>query len=33
MVQFYTNNQFMQITSMRLTGLFSSRVNGFGLGF
>jgi len=23
----------MQITGMRLTGIFSSRVNGFGLGF
>jgi len=23
----------MQITGMRLTGRFSSRVNGFGLGF
>jgi len=23
----------MQISGMRLTGLFSSRVNGFGLGF
>jgi len=23
----------MQITGMRLTGLFSSRVNGFSLGF
>jgi len=33
MVYFYANNQFMQTTGMRLTGLFSSRVNGFGLGF
>jgi len=23
----------MKITGMRFTGLFSSRVNGFGLGF
>jgi len=33
MVHFYVNNRFMQITGMRLTGLFSSHVNGFGLGF
>ena len=29
MVHFYANNQFMQITGMRLPGLFSSGVNGF----
>jgi len=33
MVHFYANNRLMQITGMRLTGLFSSRTNGFGLGF
>jgi len=33
MVYFYANTQFVQITGKRLTGLFSSRVNGFGLGF
>jgi len=33
MLRFYANNRFMQITGMRLTGRFSSRVNGFGLGF
>jgi len=30
---FYANNWFVQITGRRLTGLFSSCVNGFGLGF
>jgi len=33
MVHFYANNRFIQITVMRLRRLFSSRVNGFGLGF
>jgi len=33
MVHFYANNQFMPITGVQLTGRFSSRVNGFGLGF
>jgi len=33
MVHFYANKRFMQRTGLRLIGLFSSRVNGFGLGF
>jgi len=33
MVHFYANNWLMQITGMRITGPFSSRVHGFGLGF